>query len=67
MKHLLNFCVMCYEKEGNGLFIRTQYIFILRLYGIGYMVKDHSDSERGNSLLTLYGLLFPISTKESFI
>ena len=22
--------------------------FILRLYGVGHMVKDHSDSERGN-------------------
>ena len=24
--------------------------FILQLYGIGHMVKDHSDSERGNPL-----------------
>ena len=24
--------------------------FILRLYGVGHMVKDHSDSERGNPL-----------------
>ena len=24
--------------------------FILRLYGVGHMVKDHSDSERGNAL-----------------
>ena len=29
------------------------------------MVKDHSDSERGN-LLPPYGLLFPISSKGSF-
>ena len=41
--------------------------FVLRLYGIGYMVKDHSDSERGNPLLPLHGLLFPISSKGSFI
>ena len=30
------------------------------------MVKDHSDSERGN-LLPPHGLLFPISSKGSFI
>ena len=30
------------------------------------MVKDHSDSERGN-LLPPHGLLFPISNKHSFI
>ena len=40
--------------------------FYLRLYGIGHMVKDHSDSERGN-LLPPHGLLFPISSKGSFI
>ena len=31
------------------------------------MVKDHSDSKRGNPLLPLYGLLFSISSKGSFI
>ena len=36
--------------------------FILRLYGIGHMVKDHSDSERGN-LLPPNGLLFPITAR----
>ena len=30
------------------------------------MVKDHSDSERGNPLPSLHGL-FPISSKGSFI
>ena len=30
------------------------------------MVKDHSDSERGNPLPP-YGVLFPISSKGSFI
>ena len=40
--------------------------FILRLYGIGHMVKDHSDSERGN-LLPPHGLLILISSKCSFI
>ena len=31
------------------------------------MVKDHSDSERGNLLPPLYELLFPINSKGSFI
>ena len=32
--------------------------FILRLYGVGYIVKDHSDSETGNPLPPLRGLSF---------
>ena len=32
-----------------------------------YMVKDHSDSERGNPMPPLHGLLFLISSKGSFI
>ena len=40
--------------------------FILRLYGVGHMVKDHSDSERGNPLPP-HGLLFPINSKGYFI
>ena len=41
--------------------------FYLRLYGIGHMVKDHADSERGNPLLPLHGILFTIDSKGSFI
>ena len=37
----------------------------LRLCGVGHMVKDHSDSEKGNPLMP-HGLLFPISSKGSF-
>ena len=40
--------------------------FYLRLYDIGYMVKDHSNSERGNPLPP-HGLLFVINSKGSFI
>ena len=40
--------------------------FYLRLYGVTHMVKDHSDSERGNSLPP-HGILIPISSKGSFI
>ena len=37
--------------------------FILRLYGVGYIiVNDLSDSERGNLMSPLHGLLFPISS-----
>ena len=51
--------------KGYVLFKNALSIFYLRLYGIRYMVKDHSDSERGN--LPPHGLLFPISSKGSFI
>ena len=40
--------------------------FYIQLYGIRHMVKDHSDSEKGNQLPP-HGLLFPISSKGSFI
>ena len=40
--------------------------FYLRLYGFRRMVKDHSDSERGNPLLP-NGLLFLINSKSSFM
>ena len=36
--------------------------FYLRLYGVGHMIRDHSDSE-----LPPHGLLFSISSKGSFI
>ena len=39
------------KEEGNVLFNDALNTFYLRLYGIGHMVKDHSDSERGNPLL----------------
>ena len=42
------------EKEGNVLFNDAL---------VGHMVKDHSDSEKGNSLPPLHWLLFPISSK----
>ena len=54
------------RKEGNVLFNDALNTFYLRLYGIRHMVKDHSDSERGNPLLP-HWLLFPINSKGSFI
>ena len=55
-----------YVEEGNILFNDALNTFYLRLYGVRHMVKDHSDSERGNPL-SPHGLLFPINSKGSFI
>ena len=46
------------------IFYLTTYLTHFLIYG--YMVKDHSDSERGNPLPP-HGLLFPINSKGSFI
>ena len=54
------------RNEGNVLFNDALNTFYLQLYGVRHMVKDHSDSERGN-LLPPHGLLVPISNKGSFI
>ena len=50
-----------YRKEGNVLINDALNTFYLQLYGVRHMVKDHSDSERGNPLLP-HGVLFLIST-----
>ena len=50
------------RKEGNVLFNYALNTFYLRLYGVRHMVKDHSDSERGNPLPP-HRLLFPIRSK----
>ena len=53
------------RKEGNVLFNDALNTFYLRLYGVSHMVKDHSDSERGN-LLPPHGLLFLINSNGFF-
>ena len=53
-------------KEGNVLFNDTLNTFYLRLYGVTHMVKDHSDSEKGNPLPP-HRLLLSINSKGSFI
>ena len=53
-------------KEGNVLFNDALNTFHLRLYGVRHMVKDHSDSEKGNPLPP-HRLLFLINSKGSFI
>ena len=52
--------MMTRRKEGNVLFNDSLNTFYLRLYGVIHMVKNHSDSERGNPLPP-HGLLFPIN------
>ena len=54
------------RMEGNVLFNDALNTFYIRLYGVRHMVKDHSDSEKGNPLPP-QRLLFPISSKGSFI
>ena len=54
--NIANSCLVG-RKEGHVLFNDTLNTFCLRLYGVIHMVKDHSDSERGNPLLPLHGLL----------
>ena len=54
------------ERERNVLFNDALNTFYLRLYCVRHMVKDHSDSEKGNALPP-HRLLLPISSKGSFI
>ena len=54
-------------QQRKFLFNDVLNTFYLRLYGVGHMVKDHLDSERGNLLPPLHQLLFPINSKGSFI
>ena len=51
-------------RIGNTLFNDALNTFYLRFYGVGHMVKDHSDSERGNPLPL--ELLFPIISMGTF-
>ena len=56
------------KKEEEMFYLTTHSTqFILWLYGIGHMVKDHSNNERENPLLPLHGLHFRIDSKGSFI
>ena len=54
------------ERERNVLFNDALNTLYLRLYGVRHMVKDHSDSEKGNPLPP-HRLLLSISSKGSFI
>ena len=54
------------ERERNVLFNDALNTFYLRLYGVRHMVKDHSDSEKGNPLPP-HRLLLSINSNGSFI
>ena len=54
------------EREKCFLFNDALNTFHLRLYGVRHMVKDHSDSEKGNPL-SPHRLLLSINSKDSFI
>ena len=65
---------LCYTSHGALAGMRnssmgindTLNTFYLRLYGVRHMVKDHSDSKRGNPLPP-HRLLLSINSKSSFI
>ena len=54
------------ERERNVLFNDALNTFYLWLYGVRHMVKDHSDSEKGNPVPP-HRLLLSINSKGSFI
>ena len=54
------------KRERNVLFNEALNTFDLWLYGVRHMVKDHSDSEKGNLLLP-HRLLLSINSNGSFI
>ena len=64
-KHIIVKGYISGRKEGNVLFNDALNTFYLRLYGVIHMVKDHSDSEKGNPL-PLHSLGFPINSKGYF-
>ena len=68
LKHMTVKTKFYFKTEIGNVFLFNDALntFYLRLYGITHMVKDHSDSERGNPLPP-HRLLFPISCKGSFI
>ena len=59
-------CMHVCERERNVLFNDALNTFYLRLFGVRHMVKDHSDSEKGNPLPP-HRLLLSINSKGSFI
>ena len=54
------------KRERNVLFNDALNTFYIRLYGVRHMVKDHSDSKKGNPLPPHRPLL-SINSKGSFI
>ena len=48
------------RKEGNVFFNDALITFYLWLYCVIHMVKDHSESERGNTLSSLHAKLLTV-------
>ena len=64
---MLKCFIMLYKREKEKfLFNDALNTFYLRLYGVRHMVKDHSDSEKGNPLPP-HRLLLSINSKVFFI
>ena len=55
--------VQCLGRK-EMFYLTTLNTFYLRLYGIRHMVKDHTDTDRGNLLLP-HRLLFSINSKDN--
>ena len=55
------------RKKRNVLFNNALNTFYVWLYSFRLVIKDYSNYKRGNLLPPLHGLLFLISSKESFI
>ena len=54
------------EGRKEMFYVMTHSTHFIFGYMASDMVKDHTDSKRGNPLLP-HGLLFPINSKDSFI
>ena len=48
------------ERKGNVLFNDTLNTFYLQLYGVRHMVKDHSDSEKGDRIAHITAFVTPV-------
>ena len=59
-------CVIKKEGKKDMLYLTMHSTHFIYGYMASGMVKDHSDSEKGNSPPP-HGQLFPISSKASFI
>ena len=64
MTHATHFIYSYMERKGNVFYLMTHSTHFI--YGIRHVVKDHSDSEKGNPLPP-HSLLFPINSMGSFI
>ena len=65
--HLTTLYLLLYgDRRKEMVYLTTHSTHFIYSYMASDMVKDHSDSEKGNLLLP-HRLLFPINSKGSFI